>query len=78
MGNVLTARVGKVLDIYNYLDFIARMTSHIPDKGQVMVRYYGLYANAHRGKAKKASLVFFALRLAVEEPKPDPRRAGPR
>jgi hypothetical protein len=36
--------------------FIARVTSHIPDKGQVMVRYYGLYANAHRGKAKKASL----------------------
>ena len=29
------------------------MTSHIPDKGQVMVRYYGLYANAHRGKVKK-------------------------
>jgi hypothetical protein len=27
--------------------FIARVTSHIPDKGQVMVRYYGLYANAH-------------------------------
>jgi hypothetical protein len=33
-----------------------RVTSHIPDKGQVMVRYYGLYANAHRGKVKKASL----------------------
>jgi len=27
------------------LEFIARVTSHIPDKGQVMVRYYGLYAN---------------------------------
>ena len=25
------------------------MTSHIPDKGQVMVRYYGLYANAQMG-----------------------------
>ena len=24
-----------------------RVTSHIHDKGQVMVRYYGLYANAH-------------------------------
>ena len=41
--------------------FIARVTSHIPDKGQVMVRYYGLYANAHRGKAKKASLIFVAF-----------------
>jgi hypothetical protein len=26
----------------NYLEFIARVTLHIPDKGQVMVRYYGL------------------------------------
>jgi len=23
------------------------VTSHIPDKGQVTVRYYGQYANAH-------------------------------
>ena len=30
----------------DYLEFIARVTSHIPDKGQVTVRYYGLYANA--------------------------------
>ena len=37
----------------DYLEFIARVTSHIPDKGQVMVRYCGLYANAHRGKMKK-------------------------
>jgi len=28
-----------------------RVTSHIPDKGRVMVRYYGLYANAHRGRS---------------------------
>jgi len=33
----------------DYLEFIARTTSHIPDKGQVTVRYCGLYANAHRG-----------------------------
>ncbi len=38
----------------DYLEFIARVTSHIPDKGQVMVRYYGLYSNAHRGKMRKA------------------------
>ena len=34
------------------LEFIARVVSHIPDKGQVTARYYGLYANAHRGKVK--------------------------
>lgn len=33
------------------LEFIARVTSHIPDKGQVMIR---LYSNAHRGKMRKA------------------------
>jgi len=34
------------LETMDYLEFIARVTSHIPDKGQVMVRYYGLHANA--------------------------------
>ncbi len=37
----------------DYLEFIARVISHIPDKGQVTVRYFGLYANAHRGKVQK-------------------------
>jgi hypothetical protein len=51
----------------DYLEFIARVTSHIPDKGQVTVRYYGLYANAHRGKVRKAGLSPFALRIAKEQ-----------
>jgi hypothetical protein len=45
-------RVGKYmirpllsLERMDYLEFIARTTSHIPDKGQVMIRYSGLYAN---------------------------------
>ena len=54
--------------------FIARVTSHIPDKGQVMVPYYGLYANAHRGKVKKASLSPSALRMVEEEPKHIPSK----
>jgi len=51
----------------DYLEFIARVTSHIPDKGQVTVRYFGLYANAHRGKVKKASLAAFPLRIVEDE-----------
>jgi len=31
----------------DYMEFIARVTSHIPDKGQVMVRYYGLCKALH-------------------------------
>jgi hypothetical protein len=58
----------------DYLEFIARTTSHIPDKGQVTVRYYGLYANAHRGKVKKASLAAFPLRMVEEELRPIPSK----
>jgi hypothetical protein len=36
----------------DYLEFIARVVSHIPDKGQVTVRYYGLCANARRAEGK--------------------------
>jgi len=56
---------GQETEVMDYLEFIARVTSHIPDKGQVMVRYFGLYANAHRGKVKKASLS--VLRIVEEE-----------
>jgi hypothetical protein len=48
------SRHGSQEESMDYLEFIARVTSHIPDKGQVMVRYYGLYSNAHRGKIRKA------------------------
>ncbi|MCK4647040.1 MAG: transposase [Candidatus Aminicenantes bacterium] len=44
------------LERMDYLEFIARVTSHIPDKGQVTLRYYGLYSNAHRGKMRKAGV----------------------
>ncbi len=51
------------LETMDYLEFIARVTSPIPDRGQVMVRYYGLYANAHRGKVRKANLRSSPLRV---------------
>jgi hypothetical protein len=61
-------RHGDELGRMDYLEFIARVTSHIPDKGQVMVRYYGLYANAHRGKVRKADRVPVCLGMIEEEP----------
>jgi hypothetical protein len=48
------SRHGSQEETMDYLEFIARVTAHIPDKGQVMIRYYGLYSNAHRGKMRKA------------------------
>ena len=67
-------RDGAEQETMDYLEFIARVTSHIPDKGQVMVRYYGLYANAHRGKVKKASLSPSVLRLVEEDLKRIPSK----
>jgi hypothetical protein len=35
-------------------------------KSQVMVRYYGLYADAHRGKVRKAGLAPLALPMVED------------
>ena len=58
----------------DYLEFIARVTSHIPDKGQVTVRYYGLYANAHRGKVREREHGLPELLIIEEENRKIPRR----
>jgi hypothetical protein len=49
------SRHGSQEESMDYLEFIARVTSHIPDKGKVMIRYYGLYSDAHRGKIRKTA-----------------------
>jgi hypothetical protein len=36
------------------LEFLARVVSHIPNKGQVLQRYYCWYANRTRGRRRKA------------------------
>jgi hypothetical protein len=46
---------------------IARVTSDIPDKGQVTIRSSGLYANIHRGKIKKASLAASTIRIVEDK-----------
>ena len=58
----------------DYLEFIARVTSHIPDKGQVTIRYFGLYANAHRGKVRKSEEGRHRLLIIEEECPRIPRR----
>ena len=39
--------------VFDPPEWIAAITSHIPDKGQQMIRYYGYYSNKNRGKRKK-------------------------
>jgi hypothetical protein len=41
-----TRKEAREVERMDYLEFIARVTSHIPDKGQVTARYYDLYSNA--------------------------------
>ena len=35
-------------------DWLAQLVTHIPNKGEQMVRYYGFYSNKSRGLRKKA------------------------
>jgi hypothetical protein len=62
------SRHGSQEESMDYLEFIARVTSHIPDKGQVMIRYYGLYSNAHRGKMRKAGADPFYPSIIEDDP----------
>jgi hypothetical protein len=58
----------------DYLEFITRTTSHIPGRGQVIIRYFGLYANAHRSKVRKAEEAAGKLIIIEEESRKIPRR----
>ena len=36
------------------MDWLAQLVTHIPNKGEQIVRYYGFYSNKSRGLRKKA------------------------
>jgi len=50
---VYQSKDGKEEKIFDALEWIAAMCSHVPNKGEQMVRYYGYYSNVSRGKRKK-------------------------
>ena len=41
---------------FDALDWLAQLVTHIPNKGEQMVRYYGFYSNKSRGLRKKAGI----------------------
>ena len=45
---------GATLKTFDALDWLAKLTCHIPNRGEQMVRYYGYYSNKCRGPRKKA------------------------
>ena len=44
---------GKETKIFDALEWLAAMCSHVPNRGEQMARYYGFYNNVARGKRKK-------------------------
>ncbi len=50
---VYRSKDGKEEKIFDALEWLAAMCSHVPNKGEQMVRYYGYYSNVSRGKRKK-------------------------
>jgi hypothetical protein len=41
--------------VFDALEWLAAMCSHVPNKGEQMVRYYKYYSNVSRGKRKQAN-----------------------
>ena len=53
---VYTSKDGETTKNFPALEWLAAMCSHIPNRGEQMVRYYGYYSNVSRGKRKKEGL----------------------
>jgi hypothetical protein len=60
------------------LEFLARLTSHIPDKGQVLQRYYGFYASRVRGMRRKTTEGDEERPPAIVDPEPEALREARR
>jgi hypothetical protein len=54
------------------------VTSHIPNKGQVLQRYYGWYSSRQRGSRRKAAAVEAARPLVTVDPEPEAVRDAKR
>ncbi len=50
---VYTSKDGETTRNFPALEWLAAMCSHIPNRGEQMVRYYGYYSNVSRGKRQK-------------------------
>ena len=49
---IYQSKDGKEEKTFDALEWLAAMCSHVPNKGEQMVRYYGYYSNVSRGKRK--------------------------
>jgi hypothetical protein len=51
---IYESKDAKTSKTFDALDWLAQLVTHIPNKGEHMVRYYGFYSNKSRGLRKKA------------------------
>jgi len=54
---IYQAKDGSSSKTFLALDWLAQLVSHIPGKGEQLVRYYGYYSNKARGMRKKPPLM---------------------
>src|SRR5664280_510305 len=50
---IYTAKDRKTNKVFPAMEWLAAMCTHIPNRGEQMVRYYGYYSNVSRGKRQK-------------------------
>ena len=50
---IYKGKTSKKTQVFYALDWLARLITHIPNKGEQMVKYYGYYSNKSRGLRKK-------------------------
>jgi len=53
---IYCSKDGKQEKVFDPLEWLAAMGSHVPNKAEQMVRYYGYYSNVSRGKRGKLNL----------------------
>ena len=53
------------------LDWIALVTSHVPDPFEQMIRYYGRYSNVYRGKRGQSDLAISVPSPVDDSPETD-------
>ena len=50
---IYSAKGGKDRKVFDAPEWLAAMCSHVPNRGEQMVRYYGYYSNVSRGKRQE-------------------------
>jgi hypothetical protein len=67
---VYKGKDGRRQKSFDALEWLAAMCSHVPNKGEQMVRYYGYYSNVCRGKRQKTG-EDCVVAYVLEPPMPD-------